>query len=154
VLNFTSGDFSIVQGVKITDLTAVNQLLCRGLAGTDGYYWEVRADGTIRVATNQAGAGQATDSSAGDVLINNSYTLGFSRSGAAITIVKNGSDITATPGTHTDPLTCSRTTKIGIYDDKAANDFIGTMAFVAVFSKAKTVAEHLYIHNTMKWVYS
>ena len=154
ILNFTSGAFSIILGVYPTTLAGSNRMLFnRGLDSTDGYFTMFSADGRVYIYTAQSGVQQASYTDAGDFVVNNWYTVGFSRSGNSCIIYKNGVNANAVSGNHTNPATSARTAKIGIYDDKASNPFIGSMVFVAVYNRALGAEEHLDIHNKSTWLY-
>ena len=154
ILNFTSGAFSIILGVYPTTIAGSNRMLLnRGLDSTDGYFTMFSADGRAYIYTAQSGAQQTSYTNAGEFVVNNWYTVGFSRSGNSCIIYKNGVNANAVSGNHTNPATCARTAKIGIYNDKASNPFIGSMAFVAVYNRALGAEEQLDLHNKSTWLY-
>lgn len=152
LFDFTSGAFSAVMGINIDDLTAIRCLISRGEATTDGWYWHIRNAGDCRLFTNQDGATQQTIADEGAVTTNTWYTVGFSRSGAAVTLYVDGVDVNATPGNHTNPLTAARDFSIGLRNN-SSEDYDGTIAFVLVYNRALSTTEHLHIHNVMRWRY-
>lgn len=152
-LNFTSGAFSVVAGVYITSLAANTAIFTRSEAATEGYLTQVNTDGVFALYTLQGAANQATKSDVGAVVINTWYTLGWSRDGAAVKTYKNGIDVTDVAGVHVNPDTCDQKAYIGHRIDQATYKFIGTMSFVAVYSRALAAQEHLHIHNVMAWLY-
>lgn len=151
VMNFTSGDFSIVVRIKIDDLTNNPVVCCRGLFNTDGYYLQAFSNGRVHCLTNQGAAQQSSGSSLLSVAINNSYTLGASRVGASIKIFINGVDDTNIVGAHTNPATSARTMKIGTYDNKVTSPFDGIIQNVLVYNRSLSAGEHLDIHNRLSW---
>jgi len=150
-LNFTSGDFSFIFRAKTSDLTAANYLLSRGAFNVDGYGVLISATGRLQVYTYQdTPANQTSYSSAGAVVIDTLYTLGLSRSDDSINLYINGGVNTDVAGDHTNPTTCSRTSKLGIYEDKATQGFNGIIQDSFAYNRALSTAEHLYIHNKLK----
>ena len=150
-LDFTTEDFSLIMRVNLDAFAAVRQLFCRGLANNDGYYWEVRATGEMRFATNQLAAGQVSDSAVGDIVAGSWYTLGISRVGASVRLYRDGLDVTTVVGVHIDPLTCGRTAKIGIWDNLVANPYDGRIEFLRIFGDPALIAsEHLAWHRALK----
>ncbi len=148
-LNFTSGDFSIVMRIKTTDLTADNWLFDRA-SGVAGYFLKIANSGRIQFQTIQAGpTEQVSQSPVGDIAINNWYTVGISRVGAAVMIYKDGVDTTQTAGTHIDPATVSQNAVVGIFSNLTLFDFIGTISDVLVYSRSFPVEEQLDIHNRL-----
>ena len=150
-LDFTSEKFSLVVRFKVDDLTNNRYFITRGLANTDGYRLRVNVNGSLWFFTSQVAAEQNTQSSAADIATGTWYTAGLSRSGTAVTLYKNGADVTSVSGTHTDPVTCARSAKIGIYDNKAGNPFDGKIEFFRIFGDIALPAEaHLWFHNQLK----
>lgn len=149
-LDFTSEDFSITARIYINDLSAGRTIFQRGLAGTDGYYFRVYPDGKILFQTNQAAATQYSNSANGSIVTGTGYTVGMSRSGADVSVYRDGADITTVFGTHIDPLSSSRTAKIGIYDDLTTIPFDGKIGFLRVYNYALTAGQHLAEHEKTK----
>uniref|UniRef100_A0A6M3IQW4 Putative lectin/glucanase superfamily protein n=1 Tax=viral metagenome TaxID=1070528 RepID=A0A6M3IQW4_9ZZZZ len=152
-LNFTTGDFSGAIWVKFDAIGNHNYLISRGLIVTDGWYFDVETGGYLEINTSQAGVNQQTYGTAGLVTTGSWLCLGFTRSGAACRVYKNGVDITAGSGTHVNPLTSARTLKIGV-DDNLTNDFDGEIGEVYIPSRALIVGEHLGYYNSTKWRYN
>lgn len=156
-LNFTSGSFTIWAWVKTTNLAVENIILCRGLLDSDGYYWVIPAAGRLQFYTYQGAASQTTYSDVGQILINTSYFVSLTRSGAACKTYKNVgatvTDITSVAGSHINPVTCARTTKIGIYDNKVYSPFIGTMGEIGVQNRVLSILELQNIMLATKWRY-
>lgn len=146
-LNFTAGDFSVGVWARLDDLSANRSLFCRGLLDTDGWHCQVLMNGSIVLFTNQAGGNQSSISSAGDIVITNWYLIGFSRDGASVRCFINGQDVTATVGTHTDPLTSARELHIGIYDNETGSPFEGAMHRPRAWSRALSRQEWLQLYN-------
>ena len=145
-LNFTSGDFSIIARVKTDDLTANNYVFARGINNTDGYVVMINASGQLDFYTSQSGVNQRSRSDS-DIVIATWYTVGISRIGTSAIPYINGLDAHSLVGSHTDPLTCARSAKIGIHDNKSAAPFDGKIEFLMVYERALDENEHLYIHN-------
>jgi len=142
-LNFTSGDFSLITWIKLDVLNPFQVIFARGLNFNDGYELQILANGRIYIRTNQAATRQITQSSLGDIVPGIAYTIGFSRKGASIRLYKDGLDVTALPDVHLDPLTCNRTVKIGIYDDKVSAPFPGIIDNVIMFSRELSPTDHM-----------
>lgn len=100
--SFTSGAFSGSFHIYKEALPAADEvIISHALPLTDG--WDVRftTAGTIKVLTYQAGASQVTTSDA--LPLDRPVEVQFSRTGAAVTILFDGEDATASSGTHIDP---------------------------------------------------
>jgi len=149
-LDFTSEDFSVVVRVTIDSLANHRTLLCRGLLSNDGYDLFISTSGAMYLRTSQDGANQQSASSAGAIVINTWYTVGISRSDASVIIYKDGADVTSSSGTHINPLTSSRSAKIGVTDNKVSIPLDGQIEYFAVFSVALTEQEHMEWHNYLK----
>ena len=151
-LNYTASDFSAWAWIKTTDLTAVNTILNRGLASTDGWGFFITAAGALTFRTNQAAANQTSFSANAAIVTDTWYLVGFTRSGATGKVWRNGVDITGTSGSHTNPLTSTRTVKIGAYDNLTLA-LIGTMGEADVTGRAFTAQEWQQIYLATKWRY-
>jgi len=149
-LNFTSEDFSIIARLSL-DVLADACVVCRGLFSSQGWLLRTRLAGYIDFATCQSGATQFSASSTGGVAIPGfPYTIGISRSGAAVTIYVNGVADTASAGTHNNPTTCTRAAKIGTYDQTVEYRFDGKIEFFRIFGGiALSASEHLAWHNAL-----
>ena len=149
-LDFIAEDFSIIMRVRFSSLPAQSELLQRGLVNADGYYWHTLANGEVRFVTNQALANQWSGAGAGTVAALTWYTLGVSRTGNSVRLLRNGVDLTATVGVHIDPVTCARSAKIGIWDDLIANPLDARIEFLRVFRGiALQTTDHLAWHNAL-----
>uniref|UniRef100_A0A6M3XWW3 Putative lectin/glucanase superfamily protein n=1 Tax=viral metagenome TaxID=1070528 RepID=A0A6M3XWW3_9ZZZZ len=149
-LNFTSEDFSLIARIRSDWLIAGRFIFNRRFSKIDGWSIRLTGDGKILVQTSQAGVDQQTQSSADDIVIDNWYTVGFSRSGASITLFKNGVDVTSAAGTHIDPASSTRSAYIGIYDGEAIYPWAGQIEFLRVFGGiALSASEHLAYHNAL-----
>jgi len=149
--NFTSEDFSIVFRVSIDSLAVNRELVCRGLFNTDGYRFRVLSTGRLAFQTFQAAANQETFSVVGDILIKTWYTIGVTRIGGAVTLYRDGVDVTDAPAVHIDPLTSARGFFIGIYGDAASEPLDGQISAVKVFSYAlnpdQQMQQHINLSN-------
>ena len=101
------------------------------------------------VFTHQAAAEQLSRGAPGDWGTDEEVTIGFSRSGAVVTIYTNGFDTTDISGTHIDPDTCARSAKIGIYDDKSSFPFKGLFDMGWLFTRHLSPQEHLNWHKRL-----
>lgn len=151
VLDFTTGDFSIIIRFKVDDLASARSLIVRGLVNTDGWRWEIDTLGRATFYTYQSGAGQVSYNHTETFATGTWYTAGMTREGTSIKIFRNGIDITEVAGSHTSPTTSARTAKVGIYDNKTDNPFDGINQSVFAYSRALSAAEHLDVHNKLKW---
>ncbi len=140
-LNYQAGDFSLAAWVRLDSLAAISTIMCRGLASTDGWYFEVLADGSINISTSQAAAEQVSISTAGIIVINTWYLIMATRNGDTIVPYNNGAAVPNTVGTHTDPLTSARELHVGIYDDEAATPVRGRIARPRIWSRQLSAAE-------------
>lgn len=158
VMDFTSGDFSIIMRMKFGVIDTIMRPLVRGEPTADGWWFYKPADNTIQFFTAQSGAQQSVTSST-SVTTDIWYTLGFSRSGigsgaagaSGIVIYINGTNDTPILGNHTDPATCARTLKIGIRDNKTGNPFDGIIQDVLVYNKTLSASAQQHIHNILEW---
>ena len=151
MMNFVAGDFSIIMRLKF-DVKDIHQyLFVRGLLNTDGYVLYSDATNFIALATSQTAVAQYSYTVADTITTATWYTIGVSRAGTSVKIYLDGADATNTSGSHTNPVTASRTVKIGIYDDKASDPFDGTIQDLFVYNRALAVSEHLDTHNRLKW---
>lgn len=148
-LDFTSEDFSFIFRIKFDVFTGSPVIFCRGEAGVGGYYIQCLPTGLLWALTIQAGTNQKTQTAAGALVVGTWYTIGVSRDGAAITLYRNGVDVTSISGTHVDPVSSAETALIGIYKGAAVSAFDGKMEFLAAFGKALTASEHLAWHNAL-----
>jgi len=122
----------------------------RGFGDVDGYQFFSDFQGRLDMRTYQLAATQRTSTAIGSIVAGNWYTTGFSRSGAVVTIYRNGVEITAIIGVHIDPATCAREGFIGILHDRVQWPFDGKMEFLRVFGGiALSASEHLAWHNAL-----
>ncbi len=152
-MNFTSGDFSILIWVKITSLAAQGELLCRGAYQEDGYRFYITTDGNFSFDTWQLGAAQGSYAFAGDIVINNWNFLGITRTGTSVKLYKNAIDRTQSVTSHTNPLTSTRTVKLGIYDDLSIDPMVGTIGEVLGYNRVLSPGEIQQIYLATKWRY-
>jgi len=153
-LLFTSGAFSVLAWVYITDLTNHNVIMQRGRYNLDGWRFLVNSTGDIYFDTSQTTpAVQSSKSAVGEVVVNTWYLLGATRDGASAIPYKNGVDVADTAGTHINPSTNSRNLLLGMRYDLSSNPFYGTMGEAWVYSRALTPTEMLNTYNTTAWRY-
>lgn len=151
-LDFTSGDFSIIARVKVDAFTDSAYIFMRGLASVDGYSFYLSVNGNIFCRTYQSGATQTSYSDSNVVTTGSWFTVGMSRSGASVIPYANGVDVPSTVGEHIDPETCSRTAKIGIYDNLTLFPFGGQISYLAIWSRALPEEEHAARHYELsRW---
>lgn len=149
-LDFTLEYFSVVIRIKLDSLTTNPMFICRGLTDTDGWLFSVDSGGRLQAFTFQLGANQKSNSPANTVVVLTRSTIGFSRSGSSIKFYKNGANVVFTVGTHINPATSTRSTKIGIYDNKSTGALDGQIEFLRVFGGiALSASEHLAWHNAL-----
>jgi len=154
IMNFTSGDFTIIANVYVTDTSSARMIFNRGLYQTDGYFFDIETGGQIRFFTNQAAADQSTVSNAGAVSVNTRYSLGLARSGANANLYRNGVDVTAAGGGHINPATCARTLKIGIWDGKATEPMSGIFNALLAWSRCLPASEIANISNAIMMTFN
>ena len=137
-LDFTSGAFSMAAWVSPDALDVV--IMCRGLDDTDGWQWEISADGESTFRTNQAAASQDTLSTA--IVVADTWAfLVVTRAGAVVTPFINGVARLQTAGTHVNPLTSARELHVGVDDTEAALELDGSMWRPRIWGRALSAAE-------------
>lgn len=147
-LDFTSEDFSLIARIYPTDFTISRRVFYRAKLNTDGWYFYYDVARRMQFVTNQAATFQYSSSANLSVIINNWYTVGFSRSGASCLMYVDGLISSEDAGIHIDPVTCARSAKIGILNDFIATPFDGRIEFLRIFGGvALTASEHLAWHN-------
>lgn len=124
-MDYQAGAFSLAAWVYAFDLGMDRYIIERGLLDTDGWYFYVLTTGNLIIRTNQAAAGQTTNTAAGVLAATEWALVGVTRLGASCRIYKNGVDVTDTAGAHIDPLTSARKLHVGIDDTEAANQWNG-----------------------------
>ncbi len=149
-LNFTSEKLSIIARVYLDDLSEDKTIFMRGDFNDTGYWFYVKANGSLILRTFQSGTGQLSSSVAGSVTTGAWYTLGVSRDGeSAIPYIK-GVDAHSAVGTHIDPVTSSLPAQIGIFYNKINYPIDGKIEFFRVFGgMALSASEHLAYHNAL-----
>jgi len=152
-LDFTSGDFSMAVWVYIDSLADIREIINRGRATTDGWRFFIQTDGRFGIQTNQAAAGQTSSSSAGEIVINNWYLIGASRSGASGRVYKHGQDMTVTAANHVNPLTSARKLLIGVYETEAHNPHDGKMWNPRIWGRKLEPWEHLALFNAERHLF-
>lgn len=149
-LNFTTQDFSIIARVRFDDIDARRSIFNRGGWGTSGYYLEIDAATRLDFTTIQGAPAQTTQALAGALAINTWYTVGMSRSGAVVTLYRNGVDFTNVHGAHVNPLTRNTHAIIGGYGAGPTHSMDGKIEFLRVFGGiALSTSEHLAWHNVL-----
>ena len=131
-LDFIGDDFSMMCWIYPESLVGGRAIMYKGVQDNDGWGWFVRATGQQWFETNQLGAGlhQATQSPAGDVVINTWWLLGMSRTGGAVALFKNGIEVTdpAETAAHINPASsAARELHIGIADNETLYPYDGFM---------------------------
>lgn len=149
-LDFTTEDFSMIARLRPEDTLDWRTIFARGTWNIKGYAWYYYGTGFIRFSTLSATGEIKTDTAAGVVVLNTWSTLGVSRSGASVTLYKDGVDVTSIPGTHVDPATAPNIAYIGIFTDGAQAPLAGKMEFLRVFGGiALPASTHLAYHNAL-----
>ena len=128
-LNFVKSEFSIAIWLKADSLASNPYIVNRSIAATNGYTLWINTTGIVYFSTHQAAANQHTYSSAGDIVVGSWYYICVTRIGASVLIYKNGVDITATAGTHIDPVSNNESCMLGVYRDKTSNRFDGGFGY-------------------------
>ena len=152
LLNFTSGDFSIISIVKVNDLSSDRMIFNRGGYIASGYWFRLGLNENVDFYTWQSGAGQESTSANGSIVVNTWYTLGISRSGASVRCYINGVDATSIAGTHIDPATCSDAAEIGSYQG-STQFFKGFIGELLIYNRALTPLEIQNHYLASKWRY-
>lgn len=150
-LLFTSEAFTMLAWLYPDNFAGDKMIVCRGLYETDGWYAEIYTTQKIGLRTHQAGAHQITQSSA-SMTATTWQHVAFVRSGASVTIYRNGTDITDSAGIHVDPRTNTRNLYIGQYDLSSAR-FLGDMALWALHNVALSQAQVQGMYNRQRHLF-
>lgn len=144
-LNFTSGDFTLEMWIY-KDVNTNYVPISNSEYRVHGYAIHVEAGNTVRFRTNTAGANIDTVSTA--TLVATVWQhLAVTRVGAAVKIYRNGADITATPGTHVDPVTSTDNFTIGLRPSDSYGDLAGDVALPRVHNVARSAGYLLGHYN-------
>jgi len=147
-LDFTAEDFSMVVRLNADSLVGNRCIIERGQINTSGYIVGITAAGEIYFYTSQAMANQFSNSSVGDIVVGNWYTVGLSRTGVSIRIYVNGVDVTLVAAAHIDPVSTANNAYIGIRQGMLNWPFDGRIEFFRIFRGiALQTSEHLAWHN-------
>ncbi len=151
-LDFIGDDFAMMCWVHSQSLTGGRAIMYKGLQDNDGWGWFVRATGQQYFETNQLGAGlhQATQSPAGDVVIDTWWLLGMSRSGAAIQLFKNGIEVTDPDETavHINPASAvARDLHIGVADNEALYPWEGPLWDPRIWGRHLALNDHKQVFD-------
>jgi len=150
-LDFTTESFSIISRVYAESLPGIGQIICRGRGNVNGYYYFVRSTGQLGFATNVSGAFDETKSSAGDITTGSWFTIGLTREGTSVNLYVNGVDVTASSGTHEDPVSSSYDCTLGVYYNLTSEQLDGMIEFLRVYGGIALPAKtHLAFHNALK----
>lgn len=149
-LDFTSEDFSIIARAKLDVVTDRRQIFMRGLYNTGGWSFLNFEGAYLYLWLFQSGGSTRTRSAIGALSIDTLYTLGATRKGTIGKVYIDGVDVTDASDSLLDPVTCARSAKIGIYDDKTSSPLDGKMEFLRVFGGiALSASEHLAWHRAL-----
>ena len=151
-LDFTSEDFSGIIRVKHQDSASANTLMIRSLWNQSGWEFVIDTSEAVLLYTCNPGVNPVTYTANSTVVDGEIYTIGFSRTGAAVKIYVNGIDKTDTAGTHTNPGASDRILGIGS-DGYSNNELKGTMKLVAMWSRGLAPQEHAEMHQMMSEVF-
>ena len=151
-LDFTSEDFSGIIRVKHQDSASANTLMIRSFWNQSGWEFVIDTSEAVLLYTCNPGVSPVTYTANSTVVDGEIYTIGFSRTGAAVKIYINGIDKTDTAGTHTNPGTSDRILGIGS-DGYSNNELKGTMKLVAMWSRGLAPQEHADLHIMMSEVF-
>jgi len=148
-LDFTSGEFSIVMRVYVNTPRDFSRLLSRGRSSVDGHFFFMDHRGVLEFRTSQLGAAQRTWTDVGVVTNSSLQTIGLTRDGANVTLLRNGVDVTDTPGTHIDPATSARSFKIGVDRTLGGHGLDGKVQFLLIAGRAFSVYDHQRWHRIL-----
>ncbi len=151
-LDFTSEDFSGIIRVKHQDSASANTLMIRSFWNQSGWEFVIDTSEAVLLYTCNPGVNPVTYTANSTVVDGEIYTIGFSRTGAAVKIYVNGIDKTDTAGTHTNPGASDRILGIGS-DGYSNNELKGTMKLVAMWSRGLAPQEHADMHQIMSEVF-
>ena len=132
-LDFTSEKFSIIIRVYIDSIANSPTLLMRGVDSGSGYWFYVASNGRLYFNTNQTAARQRTRSAISQIAAATYYTLGMSRDGASVQLLKNGVAMPQESAVHINPLTSSINCYIGVRNNEITQPFDGKIEFLGIF---------------------
>ena len=143
LLDFTTGDFTIMAWIFPTSITGVHEVFIRGAANNQGYMFRTR-DTRLEFITAQIAAQQISRSGVGAIALNAWQHIAVTREGTIALFYVNGIDATGLVNPHLDPRTSAKTFKIGIYDDLLGNAFSGKIDELTVRNRVLTPVEVLH----------
>lgn len=148
-LDFTTGNFTIIVRVNPDDLTGGITPFQRGEHQVGGYLFHLSALGKPVIYMSQAAAMQDISGNDGNVVIDAWQTVGVSRSGVTGWMCVNGIDVTTGVPAVLSPTSSAEDACIGVRCDLVTQPFVGEIDTVLIYNRALSVAEHLYIHNSL-----
>lgn len=148
ITNFTSSAFTFAVWINWTASTADrNQVLVRGVADSQGYQFFVNLNGAIVLELSQAGSHNQATSTNGAVTTGNWCLICASRSTSVNPkLYRNGADVTNTTEGNTNPVTSTKSLKMGM-NDAGGEVFSGSMALVRVFKRSLSAGDILTMYN-------
>lgn len=153
ILNFTSGDFSIMAWFKNPDISTYwGYMVTNGNYDNYGYVFGANADGSLEFFTYTSDHIE-TNTAIGIFQDDTWYCVGMSRRGSVAKLYINGKDSTATSGSHNDPTTSTRKVVIGGDGESPSRPFKGLIGEVWVFASWLDHLQHNELFNKTKWRY-
>ncbi len=146
-LDFTSEDLTLLVWANIDAVGARKRIIDRGLVNSDGYEFFIDSNNLIYFRTNQAAAFQESYSATPLTVAGGWYHIAFTRSGASAIPYLNGVNDANIVGAHVNPVSSSRTVKIGIADDLTSTPFEGRMSLFKIWNYALSAGQILNIFN-------
>ena len=143
-LNFTTSDFTLIQWMKITNVTADRTLFNRGTYNVDGYWWHFdNANRFLVFGTHQSGAVQRSNSTVGSISVNTWYHCAVTKIGTGVgSVILYINAVADTPvqGNHVNPATSSDTPWIGAYQ---STDYrmVGNIGLPKAYSRGLSAPE-------------
>lgn len=141
-LNITSEDFSATAIIQPLSYANNPFIFCRGRVNIDGWLLHITTTGRLRLHTYTPGVDRWSGTSKFSIMPGNTYSIGFSRSGASVSMYLNGIDDTNEVGVHIDPVSNTRFGYIGIYDNLVTNAFDGWIDHFVTFNRCLDPSEH------------
>jgi len=134
-LNFTTESFTIEAWVKPNNLDGVQTIFSRGQWNDDGYYLDIRNNGTIFFTTTNEYIVSGENAITSGIWNH----IAVVKDGTSVTIYVNGV-VKAGPAEKRNPASSTRTAKVGAYDNKTS-PFNGLIDELRISNKARSASE-------------
>ena len=139
--NYTSEPFTISMWIN-PNLTSNSVLFSNGSYNSSGYYTQFNSSGALFFITNQSGNHQTTSCATGTFTAGSWQHLAITRSGSSVKIYKNGSDVTDSAASHTDPSSTTQPFTLGTYGPSPSGWYYsGLIDDVRIYNYVRSASE-------------